>query len=52
MKIFGKKITPVSRFLGLDVRAFFVWLEKIERWRYRKTKAARLDIHDVRHKNG
>lgn len=47
MKFFGIKITPISRFLGIDVRPFFAWLEKVEQRRYRREKARRLDIHDV-----
>lgn len=50
MRIFGKKIIPVSRFLGIDVRPFFVWLDRMEtKWNARQ-KSKKLDIQSSKHK--
>lgn len=50
MRVFGIRITPVSRILGIDVRPFFAWLERVEAWQTRKKIAKRLEIHDAGHK--
>lgn len=56
MKLFGKKILPVSYldlyFFRLDVRWFYVWLEKLEQISYRKQKSVRLNIKSSTHKEG
>lgn len=56
MKLFGKKILPVSYldlyFFRLDVRWFYVWLEKLEQISYRKQKSVRLNIKSNKHKEG
>ncbi len=47
-KLFGKTIEPVSRVAGIDVRWFYVWLDKIEAWFHRKEMNTRLSINSSR----
>jgi hypothetical protein len=56
MKIFGKKVIPITYlnlyFFQIDIRWFFVWLEKLEQISYRKQKSVRLNIKSSNHKEG
>ena len=49
MKLFGKKIVPVTKLWGVDIRWLFVWLEAIEHWQYRHAHTQRLQIHNSQH---